>query len=83
MTRGEKMKAKYSAPWHRESYERFITYQLPELLGRRMPLRGYQVEDAGDCAVNVEVTVGERVKRAREDGQSDCFAHCRSDTWCS
>ena len=36
------------ATWHKESYDRFLNEQLPQLLAERLPLAGYQVEQTGD-----------------------------------
>ena len=43
-----------AAPWHRESYDRFINERLPELLADRLPLSGYQAEcDEHTCRLKV------------------------------
>ena len=31
-------------PWHRESFDLFVHQRLPQLLGERLPLADYQVE---------------------------------------
>ena len=48
------------ATWHKESYDRFLNEQLPQLLSERLPLAGYQVESTGDytCRVQVAVVAG-------------------------
>ena len=42
-------------PWHKASYDRFIHHDLPQLLADRLPLKGYQVEEAGAWAYRVRV----------------------------
>lgn len=43
-----------AAPWHRETYDRFINDRLPELLADRLPLSGYQAEcDEHTCRLKV------------------------------
>ena len=48
------------APWHRESYDRFLHERLPSLLAERLPLAGYKAESTGprSCRVEVEVYSG-------------------------
>ena len=58
--------------WHIESYEHFIQTQLPQLLGRQLPLAGYRVASSGDytCTVTLSVTrndTGEAVETVYTD----------------
>jgi len=46
------------APWHRESYDRFLSERLPQLLAERVPLVDYTAERAGEYSCDVRVTVG-------------------------
>ena len=48
------------APWHSESYDRFLHERLPYLLAERLPLAGYKTESTGPhtCRVEVAVTSG-------------------------
>ena len=52
------MKVNASAPWHKESFNRFIKERLPELLTERLPLAGYHVESTGTYTCKVHVTTG-------------------------
>src|SRR5438046_2777641 len=36
-----------SAPWHRDSFDRFLYERLPQLLAERLPLTAYQLEEDG------------------------------------
>ena len=45
------MKANMNAPWHKESYDRFLDETLPALLSERLPLVGYEVERPKDSIV--------------------------------
>jgi len=47
-----------AAPWHKESYDRFMNDRLPELLAARLPLAGYRVEPTGAYTCNVTITLG-------------------------
>ena len=49
-----------SAPWHKASFDRFLSERLPELLAARLPLAGYRVEHTGPhaCRVTVVITGG-------------------------
>ena len=38
-------------PWHRESFDLFVRQRLPQLLGERLPLADYQVEQQGSLYV--------------------------------
>ena len=46
-----------SAPWHRKSFDRFVSETLPKLLARRMPLVGYEVEPVGEFTCRVRLGV--------------------------
>jgi hypothetical protein len=58
----------FSAPWHAQSYTRFVEERLPQLLAERVPLRGYRAEPAGP-AYRVAVTLGDRERSARVEYQ--------------
>ena len=45
------------APWHKESYDRFLNERLPELLAARLSLDAYRVEPAGTYACNLSMTL--------------------------
>ena len=47
--------------WHKESYDHFIQEQLPELLDKRLPLAGYQVNSSSVYRCSVTVTLTNRV----------------------
>ena len=47
-----------SAPWHKESYDRFLHERLPALLAERIPLADYAVDPAGDAACRIRVSIG-------------------------
>ena len=38
--------AAYTAPWHKQSYDRFIQERLPELIASRLPLASYHVKSS-------------------------------------
>ena len=46
-----------TAPWHKQSFDRFINHALPNLLAQRMPLAGYQADSTGPHTCCVRVTV--------------------------
>jgi RNA polymerase Rpb2/RNA polymerase Rpb1 len=46
------------APWHKESFDRFIKERLPELLAERASLESYEVESTGAHTCKVTVTIG-------------------------
>jgi hypothetical protein len=46
-----------SAPWHRESYDRFLNERLPQLLAARLPLAGYAVDGEGSTECRVRVVL--------------------------
>ncbi len=52
------MKFRFDSPWHKQSFDNFLSARLPELLAERLPLAGYQVEpgDAHTCRVRVELS---------------------------
>ena len=49
------MKMNRDTPWHRESWDRFVADHLPQLLGERLPLSGYQstAESAYTCRIEI------------------------------
>ncbi len=47
-----------TAFWHKESFNRFINSQLPELLAARMPLTGYHVESTSTYTCRIDVAFG-------------------------
>ena len=49
--------AQYAAPWHKQSYDRFLGEQLPELIAERLPLQAYSVTPAGPHTCTVAVTL--------------------------
>ncbi len=54
------MALRTSAPWHQESFERFLHQRLPELLAARLPLSGYCAESTGTHTCRVVVTIGSK-----------------------
>src|SRR5437763_1194286 len=46
------------APWHRESFDRFLQEGLPQLLAARLPLAGYHARCSGST-VTVAVAPGD------------------------
>ena len=48
---------KTSAPWHKESFDRFLRERLPQLLAERLPLLSYAVEATGTYTCRVTVTL--------------------------
>lgn len=46
-----------NAPWHKESFDKFISETLPQLLAQRLPLTGYTVQpqDTYTCRISVSV----------------------------
>ena len=46
------------APWHKESYDRFLNESLPRLIAQRLPLTGYRVSENGEFSRLVEIGVG-------------------------
>ena len=47
------------APWHRQTYDRFLQSTLPELLAERLPLAGYQADRVGEYSATVTIAVAE------------------------
>jgi hypothetical protein len=49
-------------PWHKASYDQFLTDSLPQLLVERLPLAGYQVIEnkasADTCTLRIELSGG-------------------------
>ncbi len=45
-------------PWHRESFDLFIYQRLPRLLGERLPLADYQVEQQGSYTFSIKLGLG-------------------------
>ncbi|NLX06206.1 MAG: hypothetical protein GXY33_13795, partial [Phycisphaerae bacterium] len=52
------MTVRYQAPWHRQSFDRFLHERLPQLLAERMPLAGYRAQFTGPhtCRINLSVS---------------------------
>lgn len=48
----------FKAPWHKETFDRFIHEQLPELLAGRIPLEEYTVQVGSEnyCSIVVSLT---------------------------
>ena len=60
-------------PWHKESFDRFISESLPQLIENRLPLAGYSVKslDAYTCSVSItidNVEVDYRILQPDESG---------------
>ena len=57
------------APWHKESYDRFVNTGLPQLLSERLPLEAYAVtEDGPDtCALALALAGGSGTVHIRVD----------------
>ncbi|MEN6355459.1 MAG: hypothetical protein ABFD83_00080 [Armatimonadota bacterium] len=51
------MQSSYTAPWHKASYERFVSQKLPELLAAKLPLAGYITEHVDDYTCRVTVSI--------------------------
>lgn len=51
------MSSFYSAPWHRASFDKFISETLPELLASRLPLTGYTSEQTDEYTHRVTVSL--------------------------
>ncbi|NKB72004.1 MAG: hypothetical protein GKR89_33420 [Candidatus Latescibacteria bacterium] len=45
-------------PWHRESFDRFVQQRLPQLLGDRLPLADYQVEEQDAHTFTLSLRLG-------------------------
>lgn len=46
------------APWHAESFDKFINDDLPKLLAERLPLTGYKVTPEDEYSCRVDIGVG-------------------------
>jgi hypothetical protein len=51
------MKPNFSAPWHKASFDRFLSKRLPQLLYERLPMLMYAVELAGENLVRLQVSI--------------------------
>ncbi|MCW3053282.1 MAG: hypothetical protein JWN14_2452, partial [Chthonomonadales bacterium] len=49
-----------SAPWHRASFDLFLSEKLPQLLASRLPLGGYQVTLTSETTCQIDLTLGTR-----------------------
>jgi len=47
----------YAVPWHRQSYDRFLEEQLPELIAERLPLQAYCITPSGPHACTIAITL--------------------------
>ena len=45
-------------PWHRESFDLFAHQRLPRLLGERLPLADYQVEQQDSYTFSIKLSLG-------------------------
>ncbi|MYA22472.1 MAG: hypothetical protein F4Z30_06645, partial [Gemmatimonadetes bacterium] len=45
-------------PWHRESFDLFVHQRLPRLLGERLPLADYQVEQQDSYTFSIRLSLG-------------------------
>ena len=45
-------------PWHRESFDLFVHQRLPRLLGERLPLADYRVEQQGPYTFSIKLRLG-------------------------
>ena len=46
------------APWHRQSFDRFIASELPRLLREKLPVQDYRTEELSSHSRKVEVAFG-------------------------
>ena len=46
-----------TTPWHKASYDQFISNDLPQLLAERLPLTDYQVTEAGPHASSIHIVL--------------------------
>lgn len=53
------MQSGFTAPWHKESFDRFLQEHLPRLLAERLPLTGYSVSSTSEHCCAVTVSVGD------------------------
>ena len=51
------MKQLPTTPWHKESYDRLMSKTLPELLAKRIPLVGYQLEVISTYTCKVMISI--------------------------
>jgi hypothetical protein len=53
-----------STPWHKASYDQFISDRLPQLLAERLPLAGYSAAEDGPntCCLQIELTGGAQAR---------------------
>ena len=49
---------RFAAPWHKISFERFLSTRLPALLAERLPISGYAVETESERTCRVTVGIG-------------------------
>ena len=47
-----------NAPWHKESFDRFISDTLPQLIAARLPLAGYSTQSLDTYTCNIKITIG-------------------------
>lgn len=54
---------RFAAPWHKSSFDRFLSNRLPALLAERLPAAGCSLEAESEhaCRVNVEFEAGIRL----------------------
>jgi hypothetical protein len=64
-----------STPWHKASYDKFLSERLPQLLAERLPLDGYSLVDETpqSCCIHLELSSGvqadyPRIPRPNENG---------------
>ncbi|MBV9257887.1 MAG: hypothetical protein JO215_07700, partial [Ktedonobacteraceae bacterium] len=50
------MTIRYSAPWHKASFDAFLNDSLPRLLAEYIPLAGYAVEATGPYTCQIQLT---------------------------
>jgi len=46
-----------TTPWHKASYDQFLSDDLPQLLANRLPLADYQVTEAGPHTCNIHLSL--------------------------
>lgn len=51
------MTSKFSAPWHKASFQRFLNEGFPQLLSDCLPLIGYQVRSTGQYTYSLHLTL--------------------------
>ncbi len=56
------MTIRTTAPWHKESYDAFLSERLAGLLAERMPLAGYEVRPAGEHECTIAISISARGK---------------------